>query len=179
MPESRKRDAKERWGTTRQRNRPNPNEITAPENRQTGLTRKQIIILAVVAALFAGAIFYVVKNREPRIEETASGLQYQDYRIGDGPQPQKGQTVVVDYEGRLQRGNTKFDSSYDRNQPFEFKLGGGQVIKGWDEGLASMKVGGKRRLIIPAKLGYGPQGQPPKIPGNSVLVFDVELKAIK
>lgn len=178
MPESRKRDTKERWGTTRQRNRINNNEIVAPETK-AGLTRNQIIILAVVAALFAGAIAYFVIKREPAIQTEASGLQYQDFKVGDGAQPQKGQTVVVDYEGRLQRGNVKFDSSYDRNQPYEFKLGTGMVIKGWDEGIASMKVGGKRRLIIPAKLGYGPQGQQPKIPGNSVLVFDVELKAIK
>ncbi len=112
------------------------------------------------------------------IQTTASGLQYQDITAGTGDQPQSGQTVTVNYTGWLDNGK-KFDSSLDRNQPFSFTLGKSQVIKGWDEGLATMKVGGKRRLIIPAPLGYGASGQPPTIPPNARLTFDVELLSVK
>ena len=82
------------------------------------------------------------------------------------------------YTGTLENGK-KFDSSLDRGKPADFKIGVGSVIKGWDEGLMTMKVGGKRRLVIPAKLGYGPQGRPPDIPGNSTLIFDIELLGVK
>jgi peptidylprolyl isomerase len=104
---------------------------------------------------------------------TASGLKYLDLAEGSGAEPQTGQTVSVHYIGTLEDG-TKFDSSRDRGRPFQFKLGAGQVIKGWDEGIASMKVGGRRQLIIPPDLGYGSRGIGP-IPPNSTLVFDVEL----
>ncbi len=110
---------------------------------------------------------------------TASGLQYIDTVTGNGPQPKKGQTVVVHYTGYLDNG-TIFDSSVQRSQPFEFVIGTGAVIKGWDEGVATMNVGGKRRLIIPASLGYGAQGAGSgRIPPNSRLTFDVELLAVK
>jgi peptidylprolyl isomerase len=108
---------------------------------------------------------------------TPSGLQYEDVKQGDGPTPKAGQVVVVHYVGTLTDG-TKFDSSRDRGQPFEFTLGAGQVIKGWDEGLATMKVGGQRKLTIPPELGYGARGVGP-IPANSTLNFDVELLEIK
>jgi peptidylprolyl isomerase len=106
-----------------------------------------------------------------------SGLKYTDLRVGTGPSPQPGQTVTVNYVGKLQSGK-QFESSYDRGQPADFAIGVGRVIKGWDEGLMTMKVGGKRKLVVPGKLGY-PQGKPPDIPPNSTLVFEVELLGIK
>jgi peptidylprolyl isomerase len=105
---------------------------------------------------------------------TPSGLQYVDEKVGDGKTPEKGKRVTVHYTGTLTDGK-KFDSSRDRGQPFKFVIGVGQVIAGWDEGVMSMKVGGKRKLIIPPDLAYGSSGQPPAIPGNATLVFDVEL----
>ncbi|MBD1922816.1 FKBP-type peptidyl-prolyl cis-trans isomerase [Microcoleus sp. FACHB-831] len=121
------------------------------------------------------------ESGEPRVKEvlmtTPSGLKYVDLKLGDEAIPKKGQTVVVHYTGTLENG-TKFDSSRDRNQPFSFKLGVGQVIKGWDEGLSTMKVGGRRQLIIPPDLGYGSRGAGGVIPGNATLIFDVELLKI-
>jgi peptidylprolyl isomerase len=105
---------------------------------------------------------------------TPSGLKYVDLVEGTGASPQPGQTVTVHYTGTLEDG-TKFDSSRDRNQPFQFKIGVGQVIKGWDEGVGSMKVGGRRQLTIPSELGYGARGAGVVIPPNATLLFDVEL----
>jgi peptidylprolyl isomerase len=105
---------------------------------------------------------------------TPSGLKYIDLVEGTGDSPKSGQTVTVHYTGTLEDG-TKFDSSRDRNQPFKFKIGVGQVIKGWDEGVGSMKVGGRRQLIIPSELGYGARGAGGVIPPNATLLFDVEL----
>lgn len=109
---------------------------------------------------------------------TESGLTYIDQVLGTGPMPQAGQTIVVHYTGRLEDG-TKFDSSVDRGQPFTFQVGAGQVIKGWDEGLLSMRVGGKRTLTIPPQLAYGERGAGNVIPPNATLVFDVELLEIR
>jgi peptidylprolyl isomerase len=105
---------------------------------------------------------------------TPSGLRYVEIMEGTGAAPAKGSTVSVHYTGWLENGK-KFDSSHDRKQPLEFTLGRGQVIAGWDEGLSTMKVGGKRKLIIPAKLGYGDRGAGGVIPPGATLVFEVEL----
>jgi peptidylprolyl isomerase len=108
---------------------------------------------------------------------TDSGLKYIELVEGEGASPQPGNTVTVHYTGTLEDG-TKFDSSRDRGQPFSFKIGVGQVIKGWDEGVGSMKVGGRRQLIIPPGLGYGSRGAGGVIPPNATLIFDVELLKI-
>jgi len=105
-------------------------------------------------------------------------LQVQDLKVGTGVAAKAGQVITVNYVGTLADG-TKFDSSYDRKQPFSFILGGGMVIKGWDMGLIGMKVGGKRKLIIPPDLAYGQEGRPPVIPANSILIFEVELLAVQ
>jgi FKBP-type peptidyl-prolyl cis-trans isomerase len=105
---------------------------------------------------------------------TGSGLRYQDVTVGQGPEATAGHQVKVHYTGWLLNGK-KFDSSRDRGEPFEFGLGAGQVIAGWDEGVAGMKVGGRRTLVIPSDLGYGAGGAPPDIPPGATLVFDVEL----
>jgi peptidylprolyl isomerase len=113
---------------------------------------------------------------------TSSGLQVVDTTPGTGASPRKGQTAVVHYTGWLSENGKKgrkFDSSVDRGQPFEFPVGAGRVIKGWDEGVATMKVGGKRTLIVPPSLGYGPRGAAGVIPPNATLIFDVELLGVK
>ncbi|HSF68588.1 MAG TPA: FKBP-type peptidyl-prolyl cis-trans isomerase [Nitrospiraceae bacterium] len=109
---------------------------------------------------------------------TSSGLQYVDLTMGTGATAEAGQTVSVHYTGWLENGK-KFDSSVDRAQPFSFSLGVGRVIKGWDEGVKGMKVGGKRKLTIPSKLGYGAQGAGGVIPPNATLIFDVELLSVQ
>lgn len=108
---------------------------------------------------------------------TDSGLKYEDTVEGNGETAEAGQMVTVHYTGMLTDG-TKFDSSKDRNDPFKFKLGAGNVIRGWDEGVAGMKIGGSRKLTIPANLGYGAQGAGGVIPPNATLVFEIELLGI-
>jgi FKBP-type peptidyl-prolyl cis-trans isomerase FkpA len=113
---------------------------------------------------------------------TESGLQYEELTVGEGATATAGQQVSVHYTGWLHNDDgskgKKFDSSKDRNQAFQFKLGGGQVIRGWDEGVQGMNVGGSRKLIIPAELGYGSRGAGGVIPPNATLIFDVELLAV-
>ena len=112
------------------------------------------------------------------METTPSGLQYVDTKVGTGASPQQGQTAVVHYTGWLVDGK-KFDSSKDSGQPFSFAVGRGEVIKGWDEGVATMKVGGTRKLVIPPDLGYGARGAGGAIPPNATLTFEVELLEIR
>lgn len=119
-------------------------------------------------------------NKAERIK-TASGLEYEVLYTGSGAQPSKGNHVTVHYTGWLNANGEKgrkFDSSIERGRPFTFIIGVGQVIQGWDEGVLSMKIGEKRRLYIPARLGYGVAGYPPVIPANSDLIFDVELLSV-
>jgi FKBP-type peptidyl-prolyl cis-trans isomerase FkpA len=111
-------------------------------------------------------------------QTTASGLIIEELTEGDGDAASAGKTVIVHYTGWLTDG-TKFDSSLDRNDPFDFPLGAGHVIKGWDEGLAGMKIGGKRKLTIPPQLGYGSRGAGGVIPPNATLVFEVELLGVR
>jgi len=117
---------------------------------------------------------YEESTPEGRAVTTSSGLQYVELTVGTGATAQAGQTVTVHYTGWLENG-TKFDSSVDRGHPFSFPLGAGRVIKGWDEGVQGMKVGGKRKLTIPSSLGYGARGAGGVIPPNATLIFDVEL----
>jgi peptidylprolyl isomerase len=117
-----------------------------------------------------------------KIMTTASGLKIEDTTVGTGATPTKGQTCVMHYTGWLYENGVKgkkFDSSVDRNEPFEFPIGMSRVIKGWDEGVATMQVGGKRTLIIPPELGYGARGAGGVIPPNATLIFDVELLGVK
>lgn len=109
---------------------------------------------------------------------TPSGLQYEDIKVGTGDEAKPGMTVEVHYVGTLTDGK-KFDSSRDRSDTFKFPLGAGRVIKGWDEGVAGMKVGGTRKLVIPSELGYGARGAGGVIPPNATLVFEVELIGVR
>jgi len=135
--------------------------------------------IIVLAVLVLAAVAFVITRRgsqaAPEIT-TASGLKYQDLKVGDGATPTMGQTITVHYIGRLENGK-EFNNSYTLGKPIDFKLG--QVIEGWNEGLQTMKVGGKRRLWIPSKLAYGPAGRPPNIPPNSNLDFEIELLGVK
>ena len=132
----------------------------------------KIAAAVIMAALLAVPAFAAQEAK--KTVTTASGLKYVDAVVGKGASPAAGKQVKVHYTGTLENGK-KFDSSVDRNEPFSFTIGVGQVIKGWDEGVMTMKVGGKRKLIIPSKLGYGARGAGGAIPPNATLLFDVEL----
>jgi FKBP-type peptidyl-prolyl cis-trans isomerase FkpA len=138
------------------------------------------LAVALAASLSIGASG--ARAQQGAVVTTPTGVQMIDQKVGTGVQPKKGQTVVVDYTGWLYQNGAKgakFDSSLDRGYPFMFKLGTGQVIQGWDDGVASMKVGGKRTLIIPPNMGYGTRGAGESIPPNATLMFDVELLDVK
>ncbi len=149
------------------------------------------VLAATALVCFAGAGFAAPKQHDavdgakiaqasPPVQKTPSGLQYQDFVLGNGASPRMGQTVAVLYTGKLENGFVFDSSTRHGNQPIEFPLGTGHVIRGWDEGIASMRVGGKRKLIIPPHLAYG--ANPPAgagIPPNSTLLFDVQLVGVK
>ena len=150
--------------------------------------KKLVSVLLVGAA--ALALYALPANADERSEKksdsnmtkTPSGLQYEDVVVGTGATPKTGQTCVMHYTGWLWENGAKgkkFDSSRDSGKPFEFPLGAGRVIKGWDEGVASMKIGGKRNLLIPGNLAYGQRGYPGLIPPNATLFFEVELLGVK
>jgi peptidylprolyl isomerase len=140
------------------------------------------LVSALAGVLVTGTSNPALAQTAGKFMTTASGLQIMDTKIGTGATCQVGQTCVMHYTGWLYQGGAKgkkFDSSLDRGQPFEFPIGKQQVIPGWDEGVATMKVGGKRTLIIPPELGYGARGAGGVIPPNATLIFDVELLDVK
>lgn len=148
------------------------------------------VALVIIAGLAVAALLFVVlrggggstpgpsaTSGPDGTVTTASGLRYVDEVEGTGASPRPGQNVTVHYTGTLENGN-KFDSSFDHGQPYTFRIGTQSVIQGWDEGVMTMKVGGKRKLIIPPNLGYGARSQP-KIPANSTLIFEIELLGVQ
>jgi peptidylprolyl isomerase len=143
---------------------------------------KTLALVAGLLAIAAGPLTLTAAHAAGKTMTTASGLKITDIEVGTGATPKPGQTCVMHYTGWLYVNGAKgkkFDSSVDRGEPFEFPIGQGRVIKGWDEGVATMKVGGKRTLIIPPALGYGDRGAAGVIPPNATLMFDVELLDVK
>ena len=137
-------------------------------------------MIVLIVAVAASVVAYVVANRRGQTGQeitTPSGLRYTDLKVGDGKSPRIGQTVRVNYTGWLENGK-EFDSSNKHGGPAEFALGPG-LIPGWNEALQTMKVGGKRRIVTPPNLAYGPRGQPPNIPPNATLTFEIELLDVK
>ncbi len=139
----------------------------------------KIVVIVLIVAVAASAVAYVVANRSQAGNEitTASGLKYTDLKVGDGASPRMGQTVQVHYTGWLANGR-EFDSSHRRGRPAEFALGGG-LIPGWNEALQTMKVGGKRRIVLPPNLAYGAAGKGTDIPPNATLTFEIELLGVR
>ncbi len=148
---------------------------------QLSAKRKKLITLPLKVFAFTftilSGVYYIMPESQQYIK-TENNLQYRDVVEGSGTSPKNGQMVTVHYTGKLENG-TVFDSSVTRGTPFTYQIGVGQVIAGWDEGVATMKVGGKRELVIPPELGYGSQAVGGKIPANSTLIFEVELLGVK
>ena len=145
-------------------------------------TLAAIVLAAALTGILAVGTSTASKAQAAKTMTTASGLQIADSKVGTGATPKPGQTCVMHYTGWLYQNGAKgkkFDSSVDRGEPFEFPIGQKRVIAGWDEGVATMKVGGKRTLIIPPALGYGARGAGDAIPPNATLIFEVELLGVK
>lgn len=154
----------------------NPPGTSNKPNSNRNLQIGAFILVAVIAV---AAVAYFITRRgateaSPEVT-TASGLKIQDLKVGDGASPKPGDTVTVHYIGWLENGK-EFNNSYKLGTPAQFKIG--KLIKGWDEGLSTMKVGGKRRLFVPSNLAYGPMGSPPNIPPNANLRFEIELLGV-
>ncbi len=171
MPQSRHRKTRGRRSSSR----------STHSKKKSNQKTLVIAVLVILALAVAGSIFLFMNRggdgsgaSAGETVTTASGLKYVELVEGTGRAPTNGRMVSVHYTGTLEDG-TKFESSLDRGKPIQFPIGTGGVIKGWDEGIMTMKVGGKRKLIIPPNLGYGAAGRPPKIPPNTTLVFEVEL----
>jgi FKBP-type peptidyl-prolyl cis-trans isomerase FkpA len=143
------------------------------------LSASIVLVVSMIAVSELGAFYPEPDAKTSKEVTTTSGLKYEELKAGTGAEAKAGDTVSVHYTGWLASNGKKFDSSLDRKEPFDFKLGAGMVIKGWDEGVAGMKVGGKRKLTIPSKLAYGERGAGGVIPANADLVFEVELLKIK
>jgi len=135
------------------------------------------IVALCIALAITGVSLWQYERLSGQEKKSETGLKYVDEVIGTGESPSPGRTVIVHYTGRLENGK-KFDSSLDRGKPYEFPIGRGRVIRGWDEGIMTMKVGGKRKLIIPPELGYGSRDMG-EIPPNSTLIFEVELLGVR
>jgi len=176
VPESRHRKkyvAKKRPRVAHSNPAPNAPQIPGSRNTRIGV----LILVALVAV--AGVVYVITRRGSQKTDyavTTPSGLKILDVNVGDGPSPKMGQTVRVHYIGRFENGQ-EFNNSYKLGNPAEFRIGG--VIEGWNEALQTMKVGGKRKIFVPSKLGYGPQGKPPSIPPNANLEFEIELLGIK
>lgn len=177
MPQSRKRRTA---GRTHTRGT-NVAAQQRSQSRHVKQKRTRVIALVIIVVLAIGAAAYLfvpgLPGRAGAEVTTRSGLKYTDLVVGTGPSPRVGQMAVVHYTGTLTDG-TQFDSSRDKGQPYSFPLGMGRVIPGWDEGVATMKVGGRRKLVVPPALGYGATGNG-TIPPNATLNFDIELLDVK
>jgi len=150
-----------------------------PTSSETPAIAPSSTVITREVAVAASAIAYVVANRKGQAGTeitTESGLKYTDLKVGDGATPRMGQSVRVHYIGWLENGK-EFNNSYKGGQPVDFKMG--QLIPGWNEALQSMKVGGKRRIVVPPNLGYGAKGSPPNIPPNATLTFEIELLGVR
>jgi peptidylprolyl isomerase len=177
MPQSRRRKAGGRAASKASSRR----KGAASRGGQSKRSKVVAAIVIISLAAAGAAYLFVPGAKAPSVGAevtTPSGLRYADIVVGDGPSPQTGQTAVVHYTGTLTNG-VEFDGSRRKGRPYEFPLGRGEVIRGWDEGVATMKVGGRRRLTVPPQLGYGERGRPPSIPPNTTLVFDIELLGVK